>query len=142
MAFRQNTGRAYTVFLPKAASTVFTIGDLVYANGTGEIIPADATSGHHLGVIQKSVAATDDDYASTTAVPVLFPCDATTWLVSVGTGTADSDDIGNFIDLADAANVDVTASAKDAVLVTGVISGTEVEVIINNMASHDTTSTT
>ena len=136
MAFTQANGRSYTIWLPKAASTVFSVGDLVQPNGTGEITRATTTSNVHLGVIQKNVVATDSDYASTTLVPVTFPVDDTEFFVSVGTGTATEAIIGTFIDLATASSVDVTASAVDAVLVTGVISGTVVKVKLNSMASY------
>ena len=136
MAFTQANGRSYTIYLPKAASTVFSVGDLVQPNGTGEIIRATSTSTVHLGVIQKAVAATDSDYTSTTLVPVTFPVDDTEFFVAVGTGSATEAIIGTFIDLTDADSVDVTASAVDAVLVTGVISATEVKVKLNSMASY------
>ena len=55
---------------PKAASTAFTANTLVYFNTTGEVIPADSTSGDHVGIIMKTVASTDSDYASETRVPI------------------------------------------------------------------------
>ena len=136
MAFEQHSGKARTEWYPKKASTVFAKGDLVYADGSGAIQPADATSGMHIGVIQKAVAATDDDYASTTLVPVLVPTDDTEWLVDVGTGTATAALIGTQFDLTDAAGVDVSATSKNVVTCTRFISASKVVVKVNAMIAN------
>ena len=54
-------GRTKIVWLPKAASTAFTKDALVYFDGSGAIIPADSTSGDHIGTILKTIASTDSD---------------------------------------------------------------------------------
>ena len=64
MAFIRHKGKTKTMWYPRPASQVFTKGDLVYPNTSGQVIPADATSGRHVGVIKKTVATTDDDYAT------------------------------------------------------------------------------
>lgn len=134
MAFKQANGRAYAIYMPKAASTVFAVGDLVYANGTGEVTPATVTSDHHLGICQKAVAAADADFAATTSILLSYPVDDTEFLVPCTGATADL--IGTFVDLTDAGTADVAASAVDTLLVTGVISSTLIKVKINNMASY------
>lgn len=136
MAFSQASGRSYTIWMPKKASTAFAIGDLVYANGTGEVQPATTSSDDHLGVCLKTIAATDSDYASTTLIPLAFPVDDTEWFVDVGTGTATEAIIGTYVDLAAAGTADVTASSVDALLVTAVVSGTKIKVKVNDMASY------
>ena len=139
--FRLHQGKTKVMYFPKAASTVFTEGDLVYFNGAGEVIPADATSGQHVGVIRKDVVATDSDYASETAVPVEVPVEKwVTW--EVDTASATTEDVGLEIDLTDAATANRGASAKDALLVTGYRSATKLYVtILSNADSKDTATT-
>lgn len=142
MAFTHFTGRVRVEWYPKKASTAFAVGDLVYADGSGAIQPADSTSGMHIGVIQKAVASTDSDYASTTLVPVLVPTDDTEWLVDVGTGTATAALIGTRCDLKDANEIDVSATSKNVVTVTRFISATKVVVKINAMIANADVATT
>lgn len=136
MAFKQYNGRVKTEWYPKVASTAFNVGDLVYADGSGNIQPADSTSGMHIGVIQKKVASTDADYASNTLVPVLVPQDDTEWLVDVGTGTATAALVGTQFDLTDADSVDVSATSKNVVTCTKFISASKVVVKINAMIAN------
>lgn len=136
MAFTHYSGRAKVEWYPKKASTAFAVGDLVYADGSGAIQPADATSGMHIGVIQKAVAATDADYASTTLVPVIVPQNDTEWLVDVGTGTAAASLVGTQFDLKDANEVDVSATSKNVVTCTKFVSATKVVVKINAMIAN------
>lgn len=141
MSFRLSRGKTKTMYFPKAASTVFAEGDLVYFNGSGQIIPADATSGAHVGVIAKDVVATDADYADTTSVPVLVPIENfVEW--DVDTTGAVAADVGKEIDLTDAATANRAASAKDALLVTDVISATKITVIILSLLVNKDTPTT
>jgi len=121
---------------PKIASTVMAVGDLVYADGSGAVQPADATSGDHIGIMTKPIAATDSDYASTTEVPVLVPLDDTTWKVAVGTGTFTTAMVGSRYDLKDANEIDVSATAKLVVTIVGYISATEAIVKINAMIAN------
>lgn len=139
MAFIQAKGRAYTQWYPKAASTAIAVGDLLYANGTGEVTPATTTSDHHVGVAMVDVAATTTGtflYSNTALIPVSVPVDDTEWLVDVGTGSATEAIIGTFVDLAAAGTADVSASSVDALFVTGVVSATKIMVKVNDMASY------
>lgn len=136
MAFTQYSGRVKTEWYRKAASTAFSNGALCTVNGTGEIIPATSTSTVHVGVIQKAVAATDSDYADTTLVPVLVPCDDTEWSIDVTTGTATEAIEGTYVDLTNSLGVDVSASAHDAVFVTTFVSGTKIIGRINSFAGY------
>lgn len=139
--FRRHQGKTKVMYFPKAASTAFTEGDLVYFNGSGEIIPADATSGQHVGVIRKDVVSTDSDYASETLVPVEVPVER--WVVwEVDTASATTEDVGLEIDLTDAATANRGASSKDALLVTGYKSATKLYVTILSNADVKDTATT
>lgn len=136
MAFRQISGEVQVKWYPKKASTVIAVGNLMYADGSGAITNATTTSDYHMGISLKAVAATDSDYASTTLIPVLVPHDTAEFLVDVGTGTATSALIGTYVDLAAAGTADVSASAVDALFVTGVESSSLIRVIVNDMASY------
>lgn len=143
MAFKLHKGKVKTMYFPRPASTAFAKGDLVYFNGSGQVIPADATSGMHVGVINRDVVSTDDDYAT---ADVLVPIDVprerwVEWVVDAN-GTAVADDIGDQIDLTDAANANRAASAKDALLVTGFISSSKLIVTILSNADIKDTATT
>lgn len=142
MGFQHYNGRVRTEWWPKAASETFSPGDLVYADGSGAITKADATSGDHIGVIQKEIAATDSDYASNTLVPVLVPLDDTEWIVEVGTGTATAAMVGNKYDLKDANEVDVSAQSKNVVTITKFISASKVVVKVNAMIHSGNVATT
>ena len=142
MAFKLVRGGYHIEWHQKKASQAFEVGDLVYADGNGEIQPADSTSGNHFGVIQKKIASTDDDYASTTRVPVLVPHDDAEFEVPVGTGTLTQNDEGNYYDLKDANEIDQSATSKKVVLVTRFISATKARVKINAMAANKNVETT
>ena len=141
MAFIRYRGKTKFMWYGKAASTVFADGALVYFNGSGFIIPADATSGAHIGVIRKAIAATDDDYTSNTLVPVEVPVER--WVEwEVLAASAVSTDIGLEIDLTDSVTADRANSSKDALLVTGYKSATKLYVTILSNADIRYTATT
>jgi hypothetical protein len=142
MAFVHYSGPVSVKWYPKKASTAFAVGDLVYADGSGAIQPADSTSGDHLGVIQKLVAATDSVYASTTLVPVLVPQNNTMWLADVGTGTFTAAMVGSRYDLKDANELDVSATSKKVVTIEKYVSATKAVVTINAMVANADVATT
>jgi hypothetical protein len=124
MSFLRISGKPRLQWYPKAASTDFNVGDLVYPNGSGAIIPADSTSGNHLGVALKAVASTDDDYASTTLVPIDEVGEDDIFEATV-TGTLTTAMVGNFYDLSNAYTVNVGATSKKVVRCVGFISATK-----------------
>lgn len=140
--FKLVKGGHHTEWHRKKASTAIAVGDIVYADGSGAIQPGDATSGNHLGICLKAIAATDDDYASTTRVPIMVPHDDAEFDVPVGTGTLTTADEGNFYDLKDANEIDQSATSKKVILVTKFISATVARVKINAMAANKNVETT
>ena len=142
MAFTRHKGLTKTKYFPRPASQTFTKGDLVYTNGSGQVIPADATSGRHVGVIKKTVATTDDDYATADVlVPIEVPVERwVEWKVTAVAAVAN--DILEEIDLTDAGAADRSASSKDALLVTGFVSATVLIVVILSTADNRYTGTT
>jgi hypothetical protein len=134
--FKRISGKPKVEWYPKDASVAFANGGLVYWNGTGEIIPADATSGEHCGIILRDVVATDADYATALAkVPVDCPSSDDIFEVDVETGTLTTAMVGNKYDLvADGDAIDVNATSKKVVLVVGFVSATKALVKINALA--------
>jgi hypothetical protein len=138
------TGKENIEWYAKDASVAFANGGLVYWNGSGEIIPADATSGDHAGVILRDVLATDEDYATSLAkVPVDVPTASDIFYADVKTGTLTTAMVGNQYDLhADGDGIDVTATAKKVVTVVGFVSATKALIKINAIAAHKDVATT
>ena len=140
--FKLHAGKVKRIYFPRPASQVFTEGALVYPNGSGQVIPADATSGRHVGVIAETVAATDDNYA-TADVLVAVDVPVENWVQwRVTAVAAVADDILEEIDLTDSVTADRSASSKDALLVTEVLSATEIVVVILSTADNRYTATT
>jgi hypothetical protein len=141
--FTRATGKPKIEWLIAAASTAFTNGGLTYWDGSGAIIPADATSGNHAGIILDAIESTDDDYASTKKVPVDVPTAEDIFYADVATGTLTTAMVGNYYDLNSAGTgIDVTATSKKVVQVVGFVSATKALVKINAVATHKSVETT
>jgi len=127
------SGKFHLEWYKKVASTVFAENDLCYIDTDGYLTPAvDGTLFKPAGLIQKVIAATDSDYADNTLVPVQVPNEVDCeFLCDVGTGTAVQTDIGEHIDIDDAANVDVDTSTYDVFHVTGIVSTSKVIAKLN-----------
>lgn len=129
MAFLRASGEPNIEYHEKTASTAFNVGDLVYDGGSRYILPADATSGDHIGICMKKVASTDSDYASATKIPVDVAAENDIFEVDCG-GAATAALLGTFIDLTNAYTADEANSNKDALLVVGIISASKILVKI------------
>ena len=142
--FIPRRGNFHIEWYPKKASTTFALWDLVYADGSGAVQPADATSGDHIGVCLKTIAATDSDYASNTLIPVLVPSDSRAeFEVDVDTGTAlTTAMVGSRYDLTDANSLNVGGTSKKVVTITKFVSATKAWVKINAMIANADVATT
>ena len=142
MALILYRGLTKTIWFPRPASQAFTKGALVYTNTSGQVIPADATSARHVGVIKRTVVSTDDDYATEDVlVPIQVPIER--WVEwRVLTASAVADDILEEIDLTDSVTANRGASSKDALLVTRFVSATELIVVILSTADNRYTAIT
>lgn len=131
MAFTRFKGKTVTRWLPVTTSTTFTKGDIV-AWSSGLLIKATTTSAAktHVGVIKKTIAATDADYATSRLVPVEVPLDKMVEWRSTGTALVASEN-GLWMDLTSAGAVDRAGSTYDAVQQKGIISSTEGIFILN-----------
>lgn len=116
---------------PKAASTVFNVGDWLQWNGSGEVEPL-TTIDPVAGLCLEPVSASDADYATTRQIHMdqgIQPTDR--FLMSVATGTASEANIGNTydVDASDSGALDVSGAGTQF-RVTQVFSTTLVEVAV------------
>ena len=123
-------GKFHIEWYPVTVSTAFTLNDMVEilstAAGVGTLAKVTATSTAVIGLIQQTIASTDDDYATTRKVPVLVGDADAEFLFDVSTGTAATTDIGEMVDFDDENSIDVNAYTLGQVKVTGFISTSKV----------------
>jgi len=132
MAFTRFKGKTVTRWLPVTTSTAFTKGDIV-AWSSGLLIKATSSTAAntHVGVIKKTIASTDADYATARLVPVEVPLEKMVeWRGPVTSGLVAAD-IGLWVDLTDAGTINRGASTYDAAQVKTVFSTTEGTFILN-----------
>lgn len=136
MAFKRKRGATKIMWLPVTVSTAFTKGALVTFS-SGYLIPATSVTTKHVGVIQKTIAATDADYATARKVPVEVPIEKyVEWEADVTSGLV-ATDVGLYVDLTDSLTVDRSASTVDALMCTGVISSTKGLFVITDSADYN-----
>ena len=143
MAFVRASGKPNIEYFPKTVSVAIANGALTYWI-SGGVNAADATSGDHIGICMKTVAATDADYAVATPIPIDVPgendiFEVTCAATAVATNIAL---IGTYIDLTDSVTANPAASSKDALLLVGVISTTKLLVKIASRSNILRTATT
>lgn len=132
MAFKRYRGKTKIIFVPVTVSTAFTEGDIV-SYSSGYVIPATSTTAalSHVGVIRKTIAATDDDYATARKVPVEVPVEKNVeWLAPVTSGLVAAD-VGLLVDLTDAGTINRGASTYDVAQVREVITSTQGVFVLN-----------
>lgn len=129
-------GRTRIREYPRSASTTFTKYSLVYW-ASGVVIPADSTSGDHIGICIEDVASTDADFA-TAAIPIKVevPADKQCELEADVTGTLATTSVGVGMDLSDALTVNQGGSSKLVVTCTKFINSTKGRFVLN--ATYDT----
>lgn len=132
MAFLRYRGKTKTRWLPVTPSTAFTKGDIVsYSSGYLIRATSSTTALSHCGVIKKTIASTDSDYATARLVPVEIPLEKDVeWLAPVTSGLVAAD-VGLLVDLTDAGTINRGASTIDAAQVASVISSTQGTFILN-----------
>ncbi len=108
------------------ASTAFDFNDVVTYDSNGRLALATATTPRSklLGLIQKAIASTDDDYTSTKIVPVLEFNEEAEFEATVDTGTAVQSMVRKAFDLNDEDGVDVTAELQKCFWVMSILSTT------------------
>lgn len=132
MAFKKYRGKTKTMWLPVTTSTTFTAGDVV-SFSSGYLIKATSSTAAltHVGVIKKTIAATDSDYATARLVPVEVPVEKDVeWLAPVTSGLVAAD-VGLLVDLTDAGTINRAASTYDVAMVKSVITSTQGTFVLN-----------
>ena len=131
MSVKWVKGKTKILSLPRKASTVFAKDSLVYL-ASGVILPADATSGDHVGICLEAVAATDSDYAdSGVLIKVEVPVDKMCEFEADVDGTLAAASVGVAMDLTDAENVNQGATSKAVVTCTKFISSSKGHFVLN-----------
>lgn len=113
----------------KVASEAFAFNDVVTKNSSGYLTKATASTprAEIIGLIQRTVLSTDDDYASNTAVPVLVLEDNNNEFdMPVEAGTPVQAMVGKAYDLNSEDGIDLTKSVKKHFRVSRIISSTVV----------------
>ena len=123
--FRPN-GPVHVEFYPKTASTDFSFEEPVALGTAGTLIPyTPGMAAPFLGLIKKTIASTNSDYASATRVPVEVGNYDSEYLFTASTTGAAATDVGEEVDYVEATmSVNVGSSSVDDVFVTQVISST------------------
>ena len=132
MAFIKYKGKTVTRWLPVTTSTAITKGSIVsWSSGLLIAATSSTTALSHAGVIKKTIASTDSDYATARLVPVEVPVEKNVIWLADFTTTLVTTDIGAEVDLTDALTVNRGASSVDACIIAGYISATKGYVTIN-----------
>ena len=127
MAFKLYKGRTKQEWFPVTTSTALAAGTLVeFTSGLIAGADADETAGGVRGVLVKTIAATDADYASARSVAVQVPLDKHTVWEADATGTFATTDIGVEYGISDSGTVDKAETSTVHFLVTEVVSATKV----------------
>lgn len=123
--FKAN-GPVHIEFYQKTASTAFGFDEPVYLGTAGRLLAyTPGVAAPFLGLIKKTIASTDSDYASTTRVPVEVGNYDTEYLIDASTTSAALTDVGEWVDYVSATrSVNVGASTEDDFFVTAFLSTT------------------
>lgn len=126
MAFKVKKGKVVRRLMPVTPSTAIAAGAIVSFSSGKLIAATDSTANTtHEGVLEKAIAATDDDYASDRLVSVLVPIEKhVVWEGDVTSGLVAAD-FGLEVDLTDASTINRGASTVDVAKCVGVISSTK-----------------
>jgi hypothetical protein len=121
MAFIRKEGKTKIMYFPVAASAGAVINGALMAWSGGVLIPATNTANGYdiAGVIRKTIATTDSDYAVARLVPIEVPVEKNVvWEAPVNVGTLATTSVGLYFDLDTAdtgIGVDQSASTFDIV---------------------------
>lgn len=137
MSFILKEGKVKTVYLPVTTSTALTKDTLVtFSSGLLVAATSSTASADIVGVIRKTIASTDSDYATSRLVPVDVPTERfTIWEGDVTSGLV-STDIGVEVDLTSAGVVNRAASSVKAVRCLKVLSSTKGHFLVKFMGAY------
>lgn len=120
--FRVYRGKVKNVWLPVTTSTAFTKGAAVEMT-SGLVALADDNDTSIAGVINKTIASTDSDYATARRVPVTVPVERhVIWECNALTGTFSASDVGGEYGISDQNTLDQADTTNKVFLVTEFVS--------------------
>lgn len=125
MAFKLYKGLTKTEQFPVTTSTAITQDRLVEFT-SGLIAEADDNDTALAGVLVKTIASTDSDYASSRKVGVQVPVERHVVWEADGTGTFAATDIGAEFGISDSGTVDKSDTTNKVFLVTEFISASKI----------------
>lgn len=128
MSFRVYKGKTKIEYLPVTTSLALTKDTLVeMTSGRVAAADADEVAAEIRGVLVKTIASTDSDYASARKVGVRVPVERhVIWEADASGFTAGGTDEGVEYGISDSGTVDQTDTTNDVFLVTEVLSATKV----------------
>jgi len=139
--FKRISGQPNIERHPNATSNAYSNGALVYPDGSGAVIPADSTSGNHIGVAVENITSADDRYTTAGKISVDVLDDNDIFEADV-TGTLTAAMVDTYLDLSDSLTVNAAATSKKVVLCVGYISATKGLFKINAKATNVDVATT
>lgn len=125
MSFILYKGKTKTEQYPVTTSTALTKDTLVEFT-SGLIAAADDNDTALAGVLVKTIASTDSDYASARRVGVVVPVERHCVWEADGTGTFAATDIGGEFGISDSATVDKSDTTNKVFLMTEFISASKI----------------
>jgi hypothetical protein len=135
MSMKWVKGRTKIMWLTAATSQAFSINSLVYWNGSGALIPADSTSGDHVGFILKAITSASPEYTTASLVPVEVPADKQC-VFEATAASLTAAKVGTTMDLTDAVTVNGAANSKNVVTLVKYLSATKGQFVLNS--TYDT----
>lgn len=138
MSFSVKKGKVKTVWLPVDASGgAMAKGVLVtLTSGVLELATSSTANTAIVGILDKAVATTDDDYATARLLPVLVPVEKHVIYEADVTSGLVAADIGLEQDLTDEATVNRAASSVDVAKCVKVLSTTKGEFFLKINGSY------
>ena len=132
MAFKRVQGKTKVMWLPVTTSTAMTYGAVVrWASGLIAPVTSSSAPSTHVGVIQKTIASTDSDYATARLVPVEVPVETNVVWEGAVTATLVAADLGLFVDFTDSLTLNRGASTYDVAQPIKLLSTTLCHCILN-----------
>lgn len=125
MAFKLYKGLTKTEQFPVTTSTAMS-QDTIVEFTSGLINPADDNDTVLAGVLVKTIASTDSDYATARKVGVQVPVERHVVWEADGTGTFAATDIGGEFGISDSGTVDKSDTTNKVFLVTEFISASKI----------------
>lgn len=125
MAFTPYRGRWKTIWLPVTTSTAITKGAIVsFSSGYLIAATSSTTALTHAGILKKTIASTDADYATARKVAVYVPMDKYCEMKGDVTSGLVAADVGLEVDLTDSLTINRAATSIKVAMVKDVISST------------------